>query len=343
MTEAAPRISRRMLGLLAGSALVTALVVAVAPLPAYAVTLGILGFAHVVVELRYVRARFGARIDPRLIATWVALLAALAGVRAADLAGVVLPAERVTLELTLLAALLLATALAADGARRVVAIAGTAAVASLYLTVAPATLLVTLAFLHNLTPLGFLLERFRGPARRRVMAIALFAFVIVPALLAIGAAEQLFAALAITPLDGEFLGIGATADHFGSFLPRGWHARDFAPRLFVAAVYLQCAHYFVVLHVLPRLVADGPGRATLQGGIAGMRPTAWIGGGVLFAAGVALALFFLRSFGEARALYGIASAVHAFLEWPLFLALLLGLGSDRARTTPRNGAAAWIR
>ena len=36
------------------------------------------------------------------------------------------------------------------------------------------------------------------------------------------------------------------------------------------------------------------------------------------------ACFFVSSFPEARALYGIAASVHAFLEWPLFLALACG-------------------
>ena len=56
------------IGLLALAGCV-ALVATAAPLPVYAATLVLFGFSHVVVELHYVRDRFGKQIDGRLVAT----------------------------------------------------------------------------------------------------------------------------------------------------------------------------------------------------------------------------------------------------------------------------------
>jgi hypothetical protein len=153
-----------------------------------------------------------------------------------------------------------------------------------------------------------------------VLALALVAFVAVPALMVGGAFEPLAGFVSYVhrsgPVDGAlsglFPGLGEAADHFGVFLPGSLPESVLAPRLFAAAVYLQCAHYFVVIEVLPRLLPDAV-RAT--------RPPFKVVA-PLVAVGAALLAGFLRSFAEARALYGIAAAVHAFLEWPLFLMLV---------------------
>ena len=318
-----------------------ALVATAAPLPVYAGTLVLFGFAHVVVELRYVRDRFGQQIDGRLAGTWFALLGGLAAVRAADYAHVPIPGGRTWVELALLAALFVATALATGGTRRWIALAATAAFVALVAFVSPGVAIVALAFLHNLTPLGFLAEALRDPrltadptlrrARRRDFALALVAFLVVPALIVSGTAGTLLAGLHLSSLDGAFLGIGRAADHYSVFVPAPWRERDLAPRLFAAAVYLQCAHYFVVLHVLPRLARvtpaaatatplASPARATLMGASGAVR----VGIALAVAAGAVVVLAFLRDFADGRSLYGIVASVHAWVEWPLFLGLLLG-------------------
>jgi hypothetical protein len=321
---------------LAALALLAAIGVATAPLVVYAVTLALFGWAHVVIELRYVRDRFAARADPRLAATWIVLLGLLVLARAADIAGADLgPGGRTKIELALLVALLAVTAMAARGAARLAAVGATAALGLLFLGVHPAAAIAVLAFLHNLTPLGFLAERLRGEPRRRsvslvpVASLVLVAFLVVPALLLGGVFERLLAAAGRSPIDGAFLGIGATSSHFGAYLPESWQGEAWAPRLFAAAVYLQCAHYFVVIHVLPRLGAAVAAQAAPDAP-APARRWSRTAVAVCAAIGVALAAGFARSFGEARALYGIAAAVHAFVEWPLFLALIVGVVGKRA-------------
>ena len=319
-------MTRRALAL-SSCAAATALLASAAPLIVYAGTLALFGFAHVVTELRYVAVRFRGRIAPKLAACWALLLLLLALARAADFGGVALPGGRTAIELALLGALLAVTALAAPPDRRIGATLAVGGAAVLAWCVHPTALLALLAFLHNLTPLGFLAEATRGREQQRerwrIGSAALAAFVVVPLLIALGVFEPLvswFSTLASAlPLDGAFLGIGPVDTHFSAFLPSAWHERDWAPRLFAAAVYLQCAHYFVVLHVLPRWLPHeiakprGPRFTTL----------------VVLGLALGLALYFVRSFHDARALYGIAAAVHAFLEWPLFLALVVGNVPER--------------
>ena len=318
---------------LIGAACLAALIATAAPLPVYAATLVLFGFAHVVVELRYVRDRFGGRVDARLAGAWFALLGWLALLRAADYARLPIPGGRSAHELALLVLLLAVTAFSTRGRRRWIALAATGAFAAIVLWVSPPLALVTLAFLHNLTPLGFLAEALRDPAleaspslrrsRRRGFALALALFLVVPALIVAGAAEGIFARLHLPLADGAFLGIGTAADHFQVYVPAPWRERAIGARLFSAAVYLQCAHYFVVLHVLPRLAHSAPAAdvaAPVRAAFGAVR----VGVALIVVAGGAVAIAFLRDFADGRALYGIAASLHAWIEWPLFLGLLLG-------------------
>lgn len=323
-------------------AVATALVVAAAPLPIYAATLALLGFAHVVVELRYVRDRFGVCLAPRFWLGWGALLLLLMVHRSLAVAKVALPAAPTTLDLALLAALLVATALLAGRERRGLALAAALVGVALLFAVEPALAIALLAIAHNLTPVGFFAERWAadrriGVDRSREWALVVFAFVAVPAAIALGGAEAAIAAW-VDPRAVEavaaprwlgFLELGPARDHFGAFLPAGWCETKAAPRLFAMAVYLQCAHYFAVLHVLPRMAS----RAAIAPPAAG-RSRRLVVAGVLVIGALLLARF-AASFTGGRALYGIAAAAHAFVEWPLFLAVAIGA----ARPAPLQRAA----
>ena len=318
------------------AAMATAVVVVAAPLLIYAATLALFGFAHVVVELRYVRDRFGPRLPTRCFVVWGALLLALVALRSLGVAAVALPFPRVAAELVVLAALLVATGFVIARERRVAGVLAAAALALLLFVVHPAATLAFLAFAHNLTPLGFIAERWRGAARVRALLLAGVAFVVVPCWIGLGGAEPMLLLLAqfgapiVASASGAFLGIGATVEHYGAFLPAEWHEASFAPRVFAVAVYLQCAHYFVVLHGLPRMAAPEtratPEALIVRAGRTRLVARIALAGAVVIAA--ALLVRFAQSFFEARALYGIAAAVHAFIEWPLFLAVALGAARE---------------
>lgn len=318
-------------GAISVAAMATAAVVVAVPLLVYAATLALFGFAHVVVELCYVRDRFAARISARLWIVWSALLLALVALRSLGVAGIALPFPRIAAELAVLAALLVATSLALARERRVAGVLAAATLAALLFVVHPAATLAFLAFVHNLTPLGFLAERWRGAERVRALLLAAIAFVAVPCWIGFGGAECLLTQFGVAgaqdPIHsgGAFLGIGEPMDHYHAFLPTEWHAVSWAPRLFAVAVYLQCAHYFVVLHVLPQMA----GKSSLISNLR-FRFAARAALGAAVVIGAALLVRFAQSFADGRSLYGIAAAVHAFIEWPLFLAVALGAAREPA-------------
>lgn len=305
-------------------AVATALAVAAAPLVVYAATLALFGWAHVVVEMRYVRDRFAGRLDRRMVVAWLALLAALAATRVVALAGGTLLVPRTVVELALLAALLLVTARAAPPHARSRALLVVGVAAMVLLALPPAVTLALLAIAHNVTPVGFLAERLEGEERRRALLLSAVCFVGVPLLLFLGAFDSLLAKAGVPSSDGGFLAIGDASDHFSAFLAPAWRVQPWSARLFAVAVYLQCAHYFVVLHVLPRLApprspSPPPSRARR---LALPAAAAAIGGALLLA--------FFRDFPFARSLYGVAAAVHAWIEWPLFLAVAFGAAPKSA-------------
>lgn len=322
----------------AGSAL--ALVSAAAPLLVYTVSLAAFGLPHVLAELRYVDARFSARIGRRLGGGLLAMLAALVVLRTLGLAGVLPAGARGSGELLVLAGLaaLALPALAAAGPGRAVLGAALLALALAGATEAPAATLAVIALLHNLTPLGFLAERLRGAERRRAFVLGTALFGVIPVLLLLGLPDRLLEALGVAAgaAGASFPGAGPLDAHLGAFVPAAWHSEPFAVRLFAAAAFLQVLHYAVVLHVLPRLQRDAAGPGTML--------VAWPAGrrfGLAVAAFGGLMLAgFAWSFADARAVYGVFAAVHAWIEIPILLLAAAGgkAGAAAARAPVAGGA-----
>lgn len=317
-----PRAGVAAGAVLAAIAVVAAAVLAVTwPLATYALSLAVLGLPHVLAELRYVDARFGPRLGGRLRRALLGLLAAVVLVRLAGLLGLAPPAALRPLELLLVAALAASAlpALARRGTARLalgLAVTGALVVGALD---APAVALVVLAVVHNLTPVGFLAERLRGAARRRALLAAALVFGAVPLTIALGAWHRL--PLPVSPDAAALLPTGPLERHIGVFVPAAWSSGEGALRLFSAAVFLQLAHYAAVLHVLPRL--DDAGTWSPAGSL-----VRWPGPrGVLLvmvAVSAPLLAAFALDFVAARGVYGLAAAVHAWLEVPLLLLALAG-------------------
>lgn len=308
--------------------LLAALLAVLLPLGTYTLSLAVLGLPHVLAELGYVDARFSARLGRGQTGGLAALLAGVAGLRVAGLLGWLPGPTLAALELGLVVALA-ALALPALARRGVAPLGvGLLLVAALATGVVagPAPTLVVLAFLHNLTPAGFLAERLRGPARTRALLACALVFGALPVAIASG---RLHAALGAGPaLDATpFASAGGLERHLGAFVPAPWLDRAWAVPLFSAAAFLQVMHYAVVLHVLPRLAPSRrgplatPGRAALVVGLAGL----------------ALLPLFALDFALARRVYGVAAALHAWLEVPVLLLALAWTGASTSGTErPRS-------
>lgn len=284
------------------------------PLATYALTLACLGLPHVLAELRYVDGRFGGRLDARWWRGTLLLLGGVVVLRALAFAGVWTGPTRWIAELLLVAALVAwaLPVLRRQGAAW--AVTGVGALGALLTAtwIAPLMTLVALAFLHNLTPVAFLAERLAGPRRRRALAWCGLLFGLVPVALVVTGLPHRALAWGL-PGSASLLHVGTLEAHQGVFVP-AFLTGPLAVDLFATAAWLQCMHYAVVLGVFPRLGAGDAPRSRL--GVPWPRrmgPLLWIAGG-------ASAVFFVLAFRDARAFYGIAAAVHAWVEWPLLLA-----------------------
>lgn len=314
-------------------ALGAALVAATVPLVAYAGSLALFGLPHVLAELRYVDGRFGRRLPRGQVGVLLGLLALAVGLRAVGLLGGVEPVATHVAELGVVAvmAFVAVPPLAASPGRAAVALLVGAALA-LGSWWAPLLTLVLLAVLHNLTPVGFLLERLGGTHAARPLAWALpLVFVAVPLALASGAPASLLAGWGLAAPQATFASVGPLAAHRGVFVPAPWLAHEGATHLFSAVAYLQLLHYGVVLLVLPRLLAAGEGAIDQP-----LLPWPRASRLALVTAGVGLLALvgFVQDFRGTRAGYGLVAAVHAWIEVPLLLLALAPAQAFRAARAP---------
>ena len=286
------------------------------PLAVYTVALACFGMPHVLAELRYVDRRFGRRLDRGFIIVAAGLLALIVLTRASVALHVLPPDIGVPLELALAASL--AVACAKGGlAQRLTGLCVGAAIATATL-IAPFATMVGFSILHNFTPLGFLWQISADRRRRGVMAFGAVAFFVIPLAVALGAPRAIFGA-EVPALDP--LGAGPLAAHLGVYVPEKFLDAAAARDLFSAAVAAQGAHYLCVIVILPAMLRRFEPSA--EGLLSWPKERIF---GLLCAATSAFAAAaFGRDFLQSRAIYGIAAALHAWIEIPI---LIIALTSD---------------
>lgn len=293
------------------------------PLATYTLSLAAFGLAHVASELRYVDMRFGPRLARRLVRVLATLLAGIVLVRLARVSGMLTGESSAIVELLLVVVLTASVVpeLRQSGWRLGVAVAAVLALGT-GLAISPMHTLLVLAILHNITPVGFLAEATEGSERRRAMGWSLLGFVVVPLFIASGAPFTLLARFGWVAPELSILPAGPLAAHLGAYLPSTVHGESWAFYAFSAFVFMQCLHYIAVIDVLPRLeVAErGVERTTLPWPRQPIFVVAVIG------LSLGLAAHFWLDFAQARSLYGVAAAVHAWVELPLLLLALAPAG-----------------
>ena len=306
------------------------------PLATFTAALAVFGLAHVVAELAYLDARFGARIGSRLGAILARLPTGAVLVRFAALSGALAPGSARVLELGLVA--LLAGAVLPIARARVT----TALVCAAFLgaaALAPLETLLILAVAHNLTPVGFVTEAVPRHLRPGALAVCAAIFGAIPLAIATGLTGDIAAALGVGDADRTLFGEGPLSRHLHVYVPTTLIPPAWWDNLFRAAVYMQLMHYAFVIVVLPRLqrrLADGsqkaPGAAR-TGPVLGidLRHLVWI---VPLCAGVSGTLFWF-DFHAARGFHSLPAAVHAWIEIPVLLLFLGGL-AGQARITQRS-------
>ncbi|MFB4318681.1 hypothetical protein [Actinomadura sp. 21ATH] len=312
---ATPRTLIAAFCVVAGAALVAAL-----RLPATVTVLGLamFGILHNVLEIRYVSGRFAAILTGRFLGLLVVLITGIMLCRLVPMLSWSAPAE------ILLGYSVLAVACWWGLRRRVpllvaaLAFLGLAAAGSLAF---PAYHFVFLTHLHNVVPLFFLWEWARelreGRAAFRATHVAWV--LIVPALILAGTFDAWFGgdqngAAAAFAGGGERL--------MAAYTPPAWLDTALALRLLVVFAFLQTMHYVVWVWFMPRYARPATERFEQRAGaLRGRR--AWLLG---LAGGALLAVLFATDYAGGKTLYGAVASYHAYLEFPVLLALLAGAG-----------------
>lgn len=304
-------------------AVVSTAAATVSPLGTYAVTLAAFGLVHVLTELRYVDRRFSPRLPFGLTASWLGIIGVIVLLRVWRLTAEEPWVHGAAIELGLVVLLGLLALIPLRAAAWPPRLVGAGVVAALAYGAwsAPVTTLVILAVLHNLTPIGFLAERFDGRGRWTWLAGAFVLFVGVPLLIAGGVTNAVTERLGwVMAADGP-LGTGTLDEHLGVFVPAHLHERFGVAWLFAAAAYLQCMHYAVVIGILPRLEPAAVAERDVYVRWPGRR--VWLA--VLVGVAAVGFAYYVHDFRDARTVYGLFALVHAWIEVPVLLAAMAPL------------------
>jgi hypothetical protein len=190
---------------------------------------------------------------------------------------------------------------------------------------APITTFLIFAWLHNLTPLAFVAEILPRGERRQALLLLSIAFFLLPGIVATGVLQGVLHQALGYAVDTAPSAFGAGRYPLTAFLLPTRSFSDALP-LFSAAVTAQAMHYLTVIAVLPRLLARH-GRSESPSVVP------WPSWPRFYWAIGALALlvfaFHAADYPNARALYGVAAAIHSWVELPIFL-IALGAGFTAA-------------
>jgi len=313
-----------------------ALAVAVqAPLATTVLGLMAFGVLHNVLELRYVAGRFAPVLSGQLLVVLIALITAIVLCRVAGM--VVGQPARLAEILVGYAVLGVACIAALRGAPRAIALAVLVAAAAVSLSW-PAYHFVVLAHLHNVVPLFFLWEWARRlpsvAVRRWFRAVQIGWVLVIPALLLTGVFDRYFGGVSssVAGFAGNPRPIVAAS------APAPAVVTEMGVRLLVVFAFLQTMHYFVWVAFLPRYAPDAARAFEAR--------APWLTGRRVWALGVglggALAVLFVIDYASGKAVYAAFASYHAYLEFPVLIALLLGLGRlPVASRAPENGPSAY--
>jgi hypothetical protein len=318
----APPLARPRAGLAPSAWLIAASVLALMlalRVPVATAVLGLVAFGvlHNVLELRYVTGRFETVLAGPFLGLLVALITGVmvcrllpvsSGTRAAEIA---------------LSYVLLAVACVRSLRRFWLAVAlAVLVVAAAVSFTFPAYHFVVLSHLHNVVPLFFLWEwssSLGRPARRLFRAVNVGWVLGVPWLILSGALDPLLRAV---PAALGGLGSFEVGGLVRTYAPPALAPTSLGVRFLVVFAFMQTMHYVVWIGVLPRYVPEAAARfgarvPVLRGG------RAWLLGVGL---GAVLAVAFWLDYASGKSLYAAAASYHAYLEFPVLLALVFASG-----------------
>lgn len=291
------------------------------PLATYTLTLASFGLAHVLTELRYVDCRFNQRLDVDLRKKIVILLLAIVNIRIMQIFGMLDSRIGVPLELICVIGLVAVVIPILKAKDWKLATLGILVCTILFAGVLwiPTLMMLLLAVLHNITPIGFIAERLRGRERKFALIICFLVFVLIPSIIIFGYPYNFLSSLNLVAPEANILQAGNLQIHLSAFVPKELHGRLIAQNAFSAAVFLQCMHYTVVLGVLPNWEKNKNNNFETNFLVWNRKR---IFEKVVIFLSTLIFIYFAQSFTDARKLYSIAAAIHAWVEFPILLLAL---------------------
>ncbi|MEO7059428.1 MAG: hypothetical protein ABI083_06905 [Lapillicoccus sp.] len=330
-TTVVPQRPWTLSALMVGAAVVALGIAVRAPMTTTVLGLIAFGVLHNVLEIRYVAGRFAGVLTGLFLRLLLLLVTGIVVCRV--LQGYIgAPAQYAEIAIGYLV-LGVGTWRGLTQWRRWAGLVALAPAAALSLA-NPAYHFVVLAHLHNLVPLVFLWEwasRLDSRRGRRLFRATQVAWVLViPILLAVGLADRWL--VGGTGVVEQFVGSGERV--LAASAPPGQAATVVGLRFLAVFAFLQTMHYVVWVAFLPTFAPDAS--QAFEARVPWLTPRRlWTVGGV---AALFLGVLFLTDWAQGKAVYAALASYHAYLEFPVLLALLLGgqqvIGSATAAAVP---------
>lgn len=297
------------------------------PLLTYSLTLALFGLTHVAQELHFVDQRFASRIKgSNFLLALIILMPAIVAIRSAMVFGLLEPRLAYNIELILVVFLSLSSLLYARHSLIIVILVCTLALGFLF---SPISTILILAVLHNLTPIGFIVEVVSKKQKKLALLFCLGVFIFTPLLILSGLPAQF-----IEPILGihdqyTLFPTGALERHLGVFLPQVFHQKPWAHHAFSAITFAQCMHYVAVIWIMPKLLKK---TSPLNQSIISWPKQGYFWN-LIVVSTLVLVFFYCQDFFWARSIYGIAAAMHAYVEIPILL-IAFAATKDKAIKKP---------
>jgi hypothetical protein len=273
-------------------------------LTTYALTLATFGIAHVAIELRYIDSRFHQRFGNKIEVRLLQLVLAIALLRVASILGIFTSNIARLLELGCglgLVAIATHQLWISNWWRGSIGII-IGCLLGIGTLVDPIATSVIFAIIHNLTPIGFILDR-QGLKSPRILWICGLVFCLLPVVVFL----VRLSSIVRIPLE-------LNPNYLGAFVAPSWQELSIAYPLFSAVAFLQCLHYAAVIGLFSQWTPHA------KSFLAGLAAKYFY----LLIVGISICFFiaFQHSFMLTRAFYGIVASIHAWIEIPLLLLLL---------------------
>ena len=160
-------------------------------------------------------------------------------------------------------------------------------------------------------------------------------------MIAVGIFEQIFSPLFSVRENYNIFPTGPLRQHLGVFLPAVIRNADFATNAFSAVVFTQCMHYLAVIYVMPALQNALTQPKDIKTYLPW--PRARVTAVVIISVTIIMLISYWQDFRWTRSIYGIAAALHAYVEIPILLWAFSTIEQTATTTDQKVSMPNWLK